>query len=398
MRYKRNFLLTTSFIILFCSIGFVVAQTTQIEPQNPQSIATSTISPNNEPNGVTGPSQAGTVEVYSITNSSGSGLGDPNPAIEGSPATNPGPAIAGSGGVGGICRIVAGKEECQAYKSIEIDAGEITAEKIQTQITLPPEVKGKHVPIIDVSVAAAIDKALEDNPEQLFHLIIVVFYGKNGDEAITDQAMIDNATKTLASDFNAVIRETNQEEREIFVDMPANRIDAFPEASSVMEIRFDPAFAMPYAIEQVTVQNAVSNDKIPINEANSINAELTINGNNISIEISKSVNGIVINSNGVSAETTQIIKIDNEGLKLDGKQVLLLPDDAVQQINDGSNAKVKEIGLKVIQDVPVYEIKLVQQAKILWIMPVEMDVKTTVNAQTGAVELVEKPWWSFLVG
>ena len=37
-----------------------------------------------------------------------------------------------------------------------------------------------------------------------------------------------------------------------------------------------------------------------------------------------------------------------------------------------------------------------RSARLFWFIPVQMDVKTTVNAKTGVVEKIENPWWSFL--
>jgi len=52
----------------------------------------------------------------------------------------------------------------------------------------------------------------------------------------------------------------------------------------------------------------------------------------------------------------------------------------------------------VTEEKPVYEIKAVQQTRLLWLMPIEMEIKTAVSAETGNIETTEKPWWSFLTG
>ena len=44
-----------------------------------------------------------------------------------------------------------------------------------------------------------------------------------------------------------------------------------------------------------------------------------------------------------------------------------------------------------------YVIRGSREGMILF-FPVSMEITTTVNARTGAVEKVEQPWWSFLAG
>jgi uncharacterized membrane protein YkoI len=46
----------------------------------------------------------------------------------------------------------------------------------------------------------------------------------------------------------------------------------------------------------------------------------------------------------------------------------------------------------------LYEVKGTRPAIFFFIWPVDLEVKTTVNAQTGEVKSVEEPWWAFLTG
>ena len=62
-----------------------------------------------------------------------------------------------------------------------------------------------------------------------------------------------------------------------------------------------------------------------------------------------------------------------------------------------SNLKVvKTIGLKEIEGKQICQVKGVREAKLLWFIPVNMDVTVNVDTAVGSVETVETPWWGFL--
>ena len=58
---------------------------------------------------------------------------------------------------------------------------------------------------------------------------------------------------------------------------------------------------------------------------------------------------------------------------------------------------VDKIELKQTEEKILYEINGFKNAKLLFFIPIQMDVKTSVNAKTGDIEKTQKPWWSFLV-
>jgi len=56
---------------------------------------------------------------------------------------------------------------------------------------------------------------------------------------------------------------------------------------------------------------------------------------------------------------------------------------------------IESIEVKEVNSEPVYQVKGVREAKLLWIIPVDMQVTVNIDA-TGAIETVETPWWGFL--
>lgn len=172
------------------------------------------------------------------------------------------------------------------------------------------------------------------------------------------------------------------------VKVCAGSSEGFTECTTVREINVSPA---PTEIQETASTTAVQ----------PIELELEIGGVTEKIIISKNNSGSIEieDSKGEKAETTEAIQIDEEGLKVNGNTVNVLPNNAINTVENSLGLiNTKEIKLKIIQEKPMYEVRAVQQARFLWVIPVEMEIKTNINAQTGAIENIEKPWWSFLVG
>jgi uncharacterized membrane protein YkoI len=132
-----------------------------------------------------------------------------------------------------------------------------------------------------------------------------------------------------------------------------------------------------------------------------IEVELNIEEKKEKIKITRSGNKAieVEDSEGKKFKTSEPIKVSEGGLRVKEKPVKVLPGKAIKTVKKRlKSITLKEVELKVVQETPVYEITAIQKATFLWVIPVKMKVKATVNAQTNGIESIEKPWWSFLVG
>jgi len=74
----------------------------------------------------------------------------------------------------------------------------------------------------------------------------------------------------------------------------------------------------------------------------------------------------------------------------------ILPEDAVGISETPNIETVKKIELKEESQKPIYSIMGTKQTKILFIIPVSMEVETKINAETSDVISINRPWWSFL--
>jgi len=57
---------------------------------------------------------------------------------------------------------------------------------------------------------------------------------------------------------------------------------------------------------------------------------------------------------------------------------------------------IESVEVKEVNSEPVYQVKGVREAKLLWVIPVDMEVTMNIDITTGAVKTVETPWWGFL--
>lgn len=80
-----------------------------------------------------------------------------------------------------------------------------------------------------------------------------------------------------------------------------------------------------------------------------------------------------------------------------GKEPInVMPEDAIAVSETPNIESIKKIELKEESQKSVYSVKGIKQARILFIFPVSLEIETKVNAETGKIISVKKPWWSFL--
>jgi hypothetical protein len=119
----------------------------------------------------------------------------------------------------------------------------------------------------------------------------------------------------------------------------------------------------------------------------------------IEVSLDKTSKEANININGISVSTTQAVEINESKLYMQTvtgpKEIKISPVEASAKLPKAT--KLQEIKLEEKSQVPVYFITGVKETKILFFMPVSLSIQMQVDAQTGKVIFIKKPWWSFLV-
>jgi hypothetical protein len=191
-------------------------------------------------------------------------------------------------------------------------------------------------------------------------------------------------------------------------------ITIIPNASALSELGPDLA-DLPIIVgleDNITID--VSPDDMKLNEfdllqregmelkpASLISVEIKHHGKPTKISIARELENVTINVSGISARTPENMKIENEKIAVVTstgiKEIKVLPDELVDKLSKESVFKqdIEDITLKVENEMPVYNVKSKVPVKILGLIPAEMNIKAKIDAQTGRVLRVDRPWWHF---
>jgi len=117
------------------------------------------------------------------------------------------------------------------------------------------------------------------------------------------------------------------------------------------------------------------------------------------ISISKTgTGGTSIQSGDVEVITSENVSVINSKLTMQTstgstKEIKVMPNE-VSVILGTSSIETNE--LKEESEKAVYSVTGTKKGKIIAVFPVEMKISAKVDAETGSVISIEKPWWSFL--
>ncbi|MCK4781398.1 hypothetical protein KAS79_00525 [Candidatus Parcubacteria bacterium] len=102
----------------------------------------------------------------------------------------------------------------------------------------------------------------------------------------------------------------------------------------------------------------------------------------------------------VQVKCSQELVIEESKLLMktsDGKKPInISPADAVAVSGTPDQKAIKEIEIKEEAKKPIYLIQGTKKAKLFFLIPVSMKVESKIDAETGKVLAVKKPWWNFL--
>ncbi len=138
----------------------------------------------------------------------------------------------------------------------------------------------------------------------------------------------------------------------------------------------------------------------------------TETGKIMTITAGRSGNIIVITVDRTEAETELEIETETAGnnktklkAKLSNgnkKELKIMPDTAseraleklkIKTCSEENNCKIE---LKEVSNKATYEIQVERHFKLLALFTIKAQEKAQVNAETGEITIVKKPWWAFL--
>lgn len=230
----------------------------------------------------------------------------------------------------------------------------------------------------------------------------------------------------LSSIKNMVITKVGSENKSILISNPRGNISIsivtqnetktieikknFENVQSIKNIIITPGRAEVEV--EVETENGTLKKNMPANWAPTIRARIRqtirnmtcdVNCPLLNISYNNSLKKAVIISRNHSAIVNGTVEIDNETVYIKTrkhvrKELKVLPENASETARLRVNYHlVKAITVESGDDDVYYAVKGTQLGKILWIFPVEMDVQTDIDIDTGEVKNIHKPWWSFIV-
>lgn len=149
-----------------------------------------------------------------------------------------------------------------------------------------------------------------------------------------------------------------------------------------------------------TTPSANGDYKLELTTGATASVKLETTGLNNETTLTEKLSELSVNSaetqNEVKVMTREEIKVDNRKLYVNDKEVKIMPSTASETALNALRLE-KDISIQ-LKDTgkPVYEVSGTKRVKLFALFGINMNVKILVNAESGNIEKIEKPWWSFL--
>lgn len=146
--------------------------------------------------------------------------------------------------------------------------------------------------------------------------------------------------------------------------------------------------------EQKVLLSATINEYSLVSENNQT-GRLIIDPSNDRLAFANDDSGIqVITKNNLKIVDKKVVLYKNEK----DYELQVGPLDAIKVLDDkikNNKIELKTASLEIIDNKPVYQIKLKQEFKFLWLFPCKVDTKVKVDAEKNIVSEARVPWYVF---
>jgi len=113
------------------------------------------------------------------------------------------------------------------------------------------------------------------------------------------------------------------------------------------------------------------------------------------IEVDEIFQEISIRVNGIWATIKQAIRIEDSQLFLETPQgpllVRVMPDEVPQVLLE---QEIQDFELKAVVGRPIFAVEGIVKAKLFGLIPIDLRMKSTVDAESGEILDEEMPWWA----
>ena len=118
------------------------------------------------------------------------------------------------------------------------------------------------------------------------------------------------------------------------------------------------------------------------------------------VSMESSSEEVMLESGGVTAKTMNNLKIENSALFIEAGseylEISVLPDAAYESVGDIVDS-VGSMELKSGESQLFYRIGGTRKGALLGFIPINLEIEVSIDASSGEIYNVQRPWWSVLV-
>jgi hypothetical protein len=116
------------------------------------------------------------------------------------------------------------------------------------------------------------------------------------------------------------------------------------------------------------------------------------------IKITRETSKLVLTTGATTVSSDKPLQVSNKKLFIGEKEIKIRPDTAIKKAEEAGLQPTEQARLIEENSNLIYSFKGDKEVKLLFIIPIKMNLETNVSAETGQVVSVNKPWWNFLAG
>ena len=111
----------------------------------------------------------------------------------------------------------------------------------------------------------------------------------------------------------------------------------------------------------------------------------------------ESEDSVSLTVQNISVITSKNVMVKNKKLYFNtsrgGREIKVLPAEISYKIK---GLKIQRLELKEENQIPVYFVEGVKEVKLFGLIPISLEIEAKINAETGEIVSIRKPWWCFL--
>lgn len=155
----------------------------------------------------------------------------------------------------------------------------------------------------------------------------------------------------------------------------------------------------PIEINRSEIRVSASQIVIETNQKSYTATSIEVNVNGKNISINKEGDKVHIKEGNVEVETNETINVQTGNFSVltnNGSIVIRITPGEITAKKELINQTIQKIELKSEENKVLYHVDGIKPARLLFLIPVSINMQTDIDAASGKVENIKSPWWSIL--